>query len=108
VAEAIHNYFDYKSELARREVRVLLLEGRASLMIGIGFLALCLVGAEMLATFATGTFLKVLRESLTIAGWVAMWRPMQIFLYEWWPLMRRSRIYRSLSRAQVHVSQGKP
>jgi hypothetical protein len=32
---------------------------------------------------------------------------MQIFLYEWWPLMRRSRIYRSLSRAQVHVSQGK-
>jgi hypothetical protein len=32
---------------------------------------------------------------------------MQIFLYEWWPLMRRGRIYRNLSRAQVHVSQGK-
>jgi hypothetical protein len=108
VAEAIHNYFDYKSELVRREVRVLLLEGRTSLMIGMGFLALCLLGAEALGTFATGTFLKVLRESLTIGGWVAMWRPMQIFLYEWWPLVRRSRIYRSLSRAQVHVSQGKP
>ena len=40
VAEAIHNYFDYKSELARRAVRVLLLEGRTSLLIGIGFLAL--------------------------------------------------------------------
>jgi hypothetical protein len=108
VAEAIHNYFDYKSELARREVRVLLLEGRTGLMIGIGFLALCLLGAEALARFATGTFLKVLQESLTIGGWVAMWRPMQIFLYEWWPLVRRSRIYRSLSRAPVHVSQGKP
>jgi hypothetical protein len=108
VAEAIHNYFDYKSELARRAVRVLLLEGRASLMIGVGFLALCLLGAEALDRFATGTFLKVLRESLTIAGWVAMWRPMQIFLYEWWPLIRRRRIYRSLSRAQVHVLQGKP
>ncbi len=108
VAEAIHNYFEYKSELARRGVRVLLLEGRTSLLIGIGFLALCLVGAEMLATFATGTFLKILRESLTIGGWVAMWRPMQIFLYEWWPLMRRSRIYLSLSRAQVRVSQWKP
>lgn len=108
VSEAIHNYFDYKSELARREVRVLLLEGRLSLMIGIGFLALCLLGAEVMASFATGTFLKILRESLTIGGWVAMWRPMQIFLYEWWPLVRRSRIYRNLSRAQVHVSQGKP
>ena len=108
VAEAIHNYFDYKSELARRAVRVLLLEGRASLMIGVGFLAQCLLGAEALDRFATGTILKVLRESLTIAGWVAMWRPMQIFLYEWWPLIRRRRIYRSLSRAQVHVLQGKP
>ena len=108
VTEAIHNYFGYKSELARRSVRLLLLEGRTSLVIGIGFLALCLLGAEVLATFATGTFLKVLRESLTIGGWVAMWRPMQIFLYEWWPLMRRSRIYRSLSRAQVQVSPGKP
>ncbi len=108
VAEAIHNYFDYKSELARRGVRLLLLEGRTSLMIGIAFLVLCLLAAEMLATFASGTFLKILRESLTIGGWVAMWRPMQIFLYEWWPLARRRRIYRSLSRAQVQVLQGKP
>ena len=108
VAEAIHNYFDYKSEMARRKVRVLLLEGRTSLLIGLGVLALCLLGAELLAAFGGGTFLKILRESLTIGGWVAMWRPMQIFLYEWWPLMRRSRIYRNLSRAQVIVAQGKP
>ena len=108
VAEAIHNYFDYKSEMARRKVRVLLLEGRTSLMIGVGVLALCLLGAELLTAFANGTLLKMLRESLTIGGWVAMWRPMQIFLYEWWPLMRRSRIYRNLSRAQVIVAQGKP
>jgi hypothetical protein len=108
VAEAIHNYFDYKSEMVRREVRQLLREGRMSLIIGIGFLALCLVAADMLAGYATGTYLKLVRESLTIGGWVAMWRPMQIFLYEWWPLMRRGRIYRSLSRAQVRVSQPKP
>jgi hypothetical protein len=108
VAEAIHNYFDYKSEMARRKVRVLLLEGRTSLLIGVGVLALCLLGAELLAVVGGGPFLKILRESLTIGGWVAMWRPMQIFLYEWWPLMRRSRIYRSLSRAQVLVTQGKP
>ena len=48
-------------------------------------------------------FLKILRESLTIGGWVAMWRPMQIFLYEWWPLARRGRIYRNLSHAEVAV-----
>jgi hypothetical protein len=107
VGEAIHNYFDYKSELARRAVRVMLLEGRLSLAIGIGFLALCLLGAELMADFTSGAFLKLVRERLTIGGWVAMWRPMQIFLYEWWPLMRRRRIYGNLARAQVQVSQGK-
>ena len=63
VAEAIHNYFDYKSELMRRELRLLLLEGRTSLMIGIAFLALCLLGAEALGAIAGGTFLKILRPA---------------------------------------------
>lgn len=104
VAEAIHNYFDYKSTLTRRNLRVLLLEGRTSLLIGLGFLALCLLGADILGGLSGGTYLRVLKESLTIGGWVAMWRPMQIFLYEWWPLVRRIRIYRNLGRAAVHVS----
>jgi len=45
----------------------------------------------------------LLKESLLIGGWVAMWRPMQIFLYEWWPIVRRGRIYRNLGRAIVNV-----
>jgi len=45
------------------------------------------------------------RESLTIAGWVAMWRPMQIYLYDWWPLLRRSRIYAKLSQMPVELVQ---
>lgn len=49
----------------------------------------------------------MLKEGFTIAGWVAMWRPMQIFLYEWWPLLRRRSIYANLARASVHVTQGK-
>jgi hypothetical protein len=67
----------------------------------------CLVGADAVGKFATGNFSTILRESLTIVGWVAMWRPMQIFLYDWWPLARRRRLYVSLSHAQVHVLQGK-
>ena len=104
VAEAIHNHFAYKATLAKRSLRTLLLEGRTSLLVGLGFLALCLLGAELLASFAVNPFLKVLKESLIIGGWVAMWRPMQIFLHEWWPIVRRTRIYLNLSRALVHVT----
>jgi hypothetical protein len=106
VAEAIRNYFTYKSEMSRRLVKVLLREGRTSLLIGMTFLSTCLIVADLLTPYAEGTFLRILRESLTIGGWVAMWRPMQIFLYDWWPLMRRSRIYHHLGVAQVHVLPG--
>jgi hypothetical protein len=45
----------------------------------------------------------ILREGLIIGGWVAMWRPMEIFLYEWWPLLRKGRLYQKLSRMHVEV-----
>lgn len=107
VSEAIRNYFDYKSVLALRNLRLLLIEGRTSLVIGIGFLALCLLGADLLATFTTNTLLRLLKESLVIGGWVAMWRPLQIFLYEWWPIVRRRKIYRNLGHANVQVLPAK-
>jgi hypothetical protein len=106
VTEAIHNFFGYKAELTRRELRQLLGQGRISLVIGLAFLAVCLLVAEMTATVAAGTFLGIVRESLTIGGWVAMWRPLQIFLYDWWPLTRRGRIYRNLGRAHVRIVDG--
>ena len=107
VAVAIHNYFKYKVVLLKRNLRVMLQEGRTSLLIGLCFLALCLLGADALAGFSNNTFLRVLKESLLIGGWVAMWRPMQIFLYDWWPMVRRGRIYSNLGRASVHVAPWK-
>ena len=106
VTEGIHNYFEYKAELARRELHQLLRQGRLSLLIGLTFLAVCLLIADATAMLATGTFLTIVRESLTIGGWVAMWRPLQIFLYDWWPLRRRRLTYQNLSHAQVRVLGG--
>jgi len=34
---------------------------------------------------------------------VAMWRPMEIYLYDWWPLRRRSKIFAKLSHMPVEV-----
>jgi hypothetical protein len=48
-----------------------------------------------------GRMSDVLREGLTVAGWVAMWRPMEIFLYSWWPLVGDRRLYDRLSRMPV-------
>ncbi len=98
---ALHHYFAYRFEQNRLEFRHLMQDGRRSLLTGLVFLAACLTLSRFLA--GAGTFSTLARESLAIAGWVAMWRPMEIYLYDWWPLRRRARILRKLSRMPVEV-----
>ena len=103
VKEAVHNYFAYRARLNRLEFGRLMKEGRQSLTIGLVFLLACLAVSNAITDRATGTFPSLTRESFTIAGWVAMWRPMQIYLYDWWPLRRRGLVYEKLSRMRVEV-----
>jgi hypothetical protein len=102
IQQAVHNYFAHRTELAELEFRNLMRQGRTSLVIGLSCLAICLVFSQMLPAHA-GTWASVLRESLTIAGWVAMWHPMQIYLYDWWPLRRRVRTFAKLSAIPVEA-----
>jgi len=105
IRTAVHNHFAHRAKISRLEFKRLLKEGRTSLFIGLVFLAACLLITKLLLGREVGTWAAVMRESLTIAGWVAMWRPMQIYLYDWWPLLRRGRIYAKLSRIPVEVVQ---
>ncbi len=103
VAEAIHNYFTYRDDMAGRELREMMRRGRASLMIGLGFLAACLFAASTIGISSDSTLAVIAKESLTIGGWVAMWRPMEIFLYDWWPLVARRRIMKKLGTLPVKI-----
>lgn len=103
VETAVHHYFAYRAKLNRFEFRHLLKQGRTSLIIGLAFLGACLLTREFFLRQPQNQLSIFLRESLLIAGWVAMWRPMQIFLYDWWPLRRMGRLYEKMSRMRVEV-----
>jgi hypothetical protein len=102
---AINHYFAYRADVIGREFRLLMRQGRLSLLIGILFLSACLAAARLIGAHWDGTVGSLLRESLTIGGWVAMWRPLEIYLYGWWPLLRRRRVYERLSRMTVEIRQ---
>ncbi|HUO44553.1 MAG TPA: hypothetical protein VMT94_06530 [Burkholderiales bacterium] len=108
IAEAIHNYFIYRADMATRELREMMRRGRISLMIGLGFLAACLFAANAIGNFSSSTLAVIAKESLTIGGWVAMWGPMEIFLYDWWPLTARRRIMNKLGMAPVRLQPNPP
>lgn len=103
VRSAVHHHFAHRAEITGLELKRLLHQGRTSLLIGAVFLSACLFASQMLVGRDPGAAPAILRESLTIAGWVAMWRPMQIYLYDWWPVRRRRRVYTKLSHMPVEV-----
>lgn len=103
IKTAVHHHFAHRAEIIDLELKRLFKQGRTSLLIGAGFLSACLAASQMLIGRDVGTGAAILRESLTIAGWVAMWRPMQIYLYDWWPVRRRRMVYKKLSHMPVEV-----
>ena len=106
VEEAIRHYFAYRASIDRLALRQLFQQGRTSLVIGVSFLSACLLLAELVVHQAPeGAFPRILREGLTIGGWVAMWRPMQIYLYDWWPLRQRARLLDRLGGIDVEVRE---
>ena len=106
VEQAVHNHFHNQARLARLELRKLMRVGSRSLAIGLSVLATSLLLSEFIGS-REGALASIGRQSLIIGGWVAMWQPMQTYLYGWWPLLRRRRIYEKLARMPVHIRSGR-
>lgn len=102
VQESVKHYFEYRAQNSRREVKELMREGRTSLLIGLVFLGLMLAIRSCLPE--TGMWSDWLREGLIISGWVALWKPIDIHLYRWWPIRRLRRLQERLAACPVEVA----
>jgi hypothetical protein len=104
LGEAFARYFSYRASIVQHELNELFRIGRRSLVIGMTTLVVCLVLAHLASRYlAEGPFRSLVEQSLPILGWVANWRPLEIFLYDWWPLARRRDLYRRLSAATLET-----
>jgi len=100
---ALHNYFGYREAQERRRLRLLFHDGRVALVIGIAFLFCCLLIRKLALSFENSTAAEIIAEGMLIMGWVAMWRPLEIFLYDWVPIRRRCQILSRLATIPVTI-----
>ena len=103
VEDAIRRYFATRADIKQLELRQLMRRGRLSLTVGSLFLALCLLLVGFVTKASFGEAGTILSEGLTICGWVAMWRPLEIYLYDWWPLADERRRLDRLARIRVRI-----
>ncbi len=102
--DAIREFFAHRAQATRSRLRQLLRIGRISLLVGLVFLVAAVGLGDFIANAMKGQRLgDLLREGLVICGWVAMWRPLEIFLYGWWPIRTEAKLFDRLSAMPVRI-----
>jgi hypothetical protein len=101
--DAVHEYFRQRALDFRRQLRDLFRRGRISLVIALAFLGVALTASDLIRNLSQSPVAEVFSEGLIIGGWVAMWRPLEVFLYDWWPILAEVRLAERLSMMPVRI-----
>jgi hypothetical protein len=103
IVAAVRAHLEYERERQVRKVRELLRLGRRFLVVGVTSLVALLSAAELTSFLPSSHFSEILREGLVITGWVAMWRPLELLLYDWWPHVEQRRIVDAVLAGEIVV-----
>ena len=101
-SRAIHNHFRLEAEQARRVLRRRMRVGRFSLLAGVVILALCSLLRSVLPATLGGP-MGFIGEGLLILGWVALWRPVDVLLFERWESRDEQRWLEQLSAIPIDI-----
>ena len=102
LADAVHEYCRQRAQATRARLRWLFRIGRISLLIGLGFVGLTVVVGDYIAGLVDkASYGRMIVDALVIGAWVALWRPMEIFLYDWWPIRADARLFDRLAAMPI-------
>jgi len=102
VGSALQKYFSYRADVMQRERNELFRMARQALLIGMAVLAVGLLATQIITgRLGESALARYFEEGLIIMSWVANWKPLEMFLYDWWPVLRTRNLYRRLANATV-------
>jgi len=104
IAAIVHHHFAMLRERTEYRLTRTRRAGQLSLFVGVLVLLGALGAAKLLSNITSGGFAVVVEEGLTIVGWVALWRPLDLLLFERWSLKREIALYRRLEAMEVSCS----
>jgi hypothetical protein len=104
--QVVASFFQYRIDMKKLQLRRLFESARVFLVIGFFMLISCLMASELLPQLFEPyeTISRISREGLTITGWVAMWKPLETVLFDWWPFRRQIQLYGRIVNIKVVLS----
>jgi hypothetical protein len=107
IFEAIHGFLNYQIELKQIQLRKVFRTARLFAGIGILVLILALTLSRIVDQYLANLEVKdIIKEGLIIFGWVSLWKPLELGLFDWYPMYDRIRLLRRLDACEIDVEFG--
>ena len=106
IEQAVRAQFEEALDRTQRRRREQLRTGWIALSIAAVAVVVLTGLGELVAKRVAGTLGSGLREAIVISGWVLMWRPIEVLIYDGIPWRRERRILRALREARIDVCSG--
>jgi len=104
IPKAIRAHFEYKTLTQRRKFRERYLYGQFTFIVGISFLAIATIASLAIdAYYGSYPAAHLIATILEVTGWVAMWEPVTVFLYQLWPIVKQRKIYEKISQTEIDI-----
>jgi hypothetical protein len=103
--EIIHNHFRSKVKETELLLKHELSQWRINMFIGMLFLILCLILVKIFEAFSYIYVFNIIKESLLIIGWVAIWEPLTFILFGWQPIRENILYYKKLCKVAVNIEE---
>lgn len=103
VSNAMDNFFAYEIALQMSEIRQFLRRSLFAFAMGVSVLFLSIGVAQSIEVDSPPGILGVLREGIVIFGWVALWKPLELILFDWYPLVERLRLYKKIKKSEAEI-----
>ena len=100
---AVRAHFQHEIDRTNRRRRDQVRTGLIALVIAAAVVIVLIAIAEIVERRLTGTIGTAVREALVISGWVLMWRPLDVLVYERIAWLRNRRILESIRDAAITV-----
>ena len=90
--------------MAKSKLRKRHRTARYFFVIGIFTLVVCLSVAQFMSSITSvPAIANIISVGFVIIGWVAMWHPIEVLLYDWWPIREQRQYFDKMANMDIEV-----
>jgi len=102
IERAINSHFSYRYCSELKNYKYAMSKGRRYLARGLLFLVVCLVLTSIISSFSIqNDIINAIGQSFVVIGWVALWKPVEFYLYDRRDMINELKMLQLLETIQV-------